>query len=336
MKNQFKLEDQNDLGGTITPVLTALALLVAAVAPALADDHDGGQPAYEFITFDVPFAAPPSAVNGGTSCWGLNDNGEIVGNYGVADEYLADGVTHVIAGFLFDRDHFIAVNPPGSAQTTMWAVNDRGDSVGASQDVLGNVSLFVRSRNGTIEMLPPIGPGTYMDYEYVGINNHGTIVGSFLNHPTPYNGTSAGAMGFMYKDGVYTILPQYPNSIGTVPDGINDHGEIVGFWRDANKVRHGFVLHPDGSFTSFDPPGSTLTRATGINNEGDVVGYYADANSVDHGFLLSKGIFTILDYPGATDSAALGINNSGAIAGTYDGFTFGFVATQDRDRHDRK
>jgi hypothetical protein len=135
MKHQIIRKIQHRPVDWIKPALAALALLVATATPSLAD-HQGARHAYTFTTFDVPFAAPPSEVNGGTSCWGLNDNGEIVGNYGVAGEYLVDGVTHVIAGFLFDRDHFIAVNPPGSAQTTMWAVNNRGVSVGASQDAL--------------------------------------------------------------------------------------------------------------------------------------------------------------------------------------------------------
>jgi len=73
MKNQIIFEARNGPAGRIKPALAALALLVGAATPALADDDHGGQPAYTFTTFDVPFAAPPSEIDGGASCYGINN-----------------------------------------------------------------------------------------------------------------------------------------------------------------------------------------------------------------------------------------------------------------------
>jgi probable HAF family extracellular repeat protein len=341
MKNQFKLKYEAGRGGTIKPLVATLALLVAAVAPAMAGDHDGGQPAYTFTTFDVPGEAPTSDVNGGTSFYGLTKRGELVGNYGVAGEYLADGVTHVVAGFLFEKDHFIDVAIPGSPWTELVGINDHGVAVGDYVDDLGNWWDFVRNPDGTIELLPPVVPGAQGNEEGIGINNEGTIVGTYrLSAPPAGSYGIAGSSGFIFKDGVYSTF-NYPNAIGTHPTGINDHGDIVGIFRDANNVRHGFLLK-DGSFSSIDVPvaiGGTIggTYGEGINNAGEVVGRYLDSNSVQHGFVLSKGVYTTLDFPGASDSVAFGLNDRGQIVGTYNGGTGGFIATPvdgDGDRHD--
>ncbi len=337
MKNQLKLKEQSGRAGRIKPALAALALLVA-VAPAIAGDHDGPRHAYRFNTFEVPGEAPTSDLNGGASFFGINNRGDIVGDFGVAGEYLADGVTHVVAGFLLAKDHFIDVAIPGSPWTEIFAINDRGVAVGDYLDVLGNWWDFVRSRDGTIEVLPPVIPGAQGNQEGIGINNEGTIVGTYrLSAPPAGSYGIAGSSGFIFKDGVYSTF-DFPSSIGTHPTGINDHGDIVGMWKDSNNLVHGFLLK-DGSFSSIDAPGAINSKAEGINDAGEVVGRYLDSNSVQHGFVLWKGFYAILDFPGATDSGAVGLNDHGQIVGTSDNGTIGWIATpldEERDRHDRK
>jgi uncharacterized membrane protein len=72
-----------------------------------------------------------------------------------------------------------------------------------------------------------------------------------------------------------------------------------------------------GAFSSFDPPGSTLTLATDINGPGQIVGRYLTAGKT-HGFLREPdGTITTVDYPGAGFTVAASINDSGAIAGWY-------------------
>jgi hypothetical protein len=43
---------------------------------------------------------------------------------------------------------------------------------------------------------------------------------------------------------------------GTYATNIGPVGTIIGFSRDVNDVRHGFVRSQDGSFTIFDAPGA--------------------------------------------------------------------------------
>ncbi len=270
-------------------------------------------------------------VNGGTTFFGINNKGDIVGDYGVAGEYLADGVTHVVAGFLLEKGHFIDLAVPGSPWTELLGINDHGVAVGDYSDAAGNWWNIVRHRDGTIQLLPPVVPGAQGGWEGIGINNEGTIVGTYrLSAPPAGSYGIPGSSGFILEDGVYSTF-DYPNSIGTHPTGINDDGDIVGLWKDANNVLHGFLLK-DGSFSSIDVPAAIKTYADGINNAGEVVGRYFDSNSVQHGFVLSRGVYVTLDFPGASDSAAFGLNDHGEIVGSSDGGTIGWIATPKRDR----
>src|SRR5262245_8169433 len=98
-----------------------------------------------------------------------------------------------------------------------------------------------------------------------------------------------------------TIEP--PGSIFTEAIGINDSGEIVGDYRLADNLTHGFLLS-GGTYTTVDFPGH-MTVAFSINNSGQIVGtYQADLDSPPRGFLLSGGVFTTIDVPGSIQTLA--------------------------------
>jgi len=114
-----------------------------------------------------------------------------------------------------------------------------------------------------------------------------------------------------------------PGASSTQANGINDAGQIVGWYTGAGGNR-GFLLDIDGSYTTFDVPDATQTSANGITNSGQNVGVDLDAGSADHGFLLDiDGSYTTLDVPGATRGTyAEGINNAGQIVGVYQSDTY--------------
>jgi probable HAF family extracellular repeat protein len=140
---------------------------------------------------------------------------------------------------------------------------------------------------------------------------------------------------------------------GTFANGMNASGAIVGFIRDANAARHGFMRAPDGTFTMFDDPnaGTCLTscgaigngqgtRAYAINAAGQIVGFFTDNSARCHGFVRApNGTFTQIDAPDAgtgpspqgtfpSEFSPMGINPGGAITGFYvdaNGVQHGFV-----------
>jgi len=108
-----------------------------------------------------------------------------------------------------------------------------------------------------------------------------------------------------------------PGAAATVADGINDPGEIVGFFIDTGHRIHGFLRAAGGAFMTIDAPGALTTSAYGINRAGQIVGLFGDARHT-HGFLRTPGgTFTTIDAPGATLTIVYGINDTGQIAGVF-------------------
>src|SRR5215470_4979862 len=104
----------------------------------------------------------------------------------------------------------------------------------------------------------------------------------------------------------------------TLPQKINERGDVVGEFIDSNGVVRGFVRFSDGSFS--DPivdPNDTVgfTEGRGINNPRTVVGDYVISDGTVHSFLLSGSTFTEYDVPGALQTNLLGINNPGDLYG---------------------
>jgi probable HAF family extracellular repeat protein len=62
----------------------------------------------------------------------------------------------------------------------------------------------------------------------------------------------------------FTTIDDLLGTEGTFDSGINDAGQIVGFFYDSSGKEHGF-LYSGGSFTTHnDPSGTDSTNATGI------------------------------------------------------------------------
>ena len=106
----------------------------------------------------------------------------------------------------------------------------------------------------------------------------------------------------------------------TLPQKINERGDVVGEFIDSTGVTRGFVRFSDGSFS--DPivdPNDTVgfTEGRGINNLRTVCGNYLGSDGNNHGFFLSGGTFTEYDVPGAVSTSVLGINDVADFTGSF-------------------
>jgi hypothetical protein len=107
----------------------------------------------------------------------------------------------------------------------------------------------------------------------------------------------------------------------TLPQKINERGDIVGEFIDSLGVTRGFVRFSDGSFS--DPivdPNDTVgfTEGRGINNSRTIAGDYVISDGTIHSFFLSGSTFTEYDVPGAVQTNLLGINDLGDFTGGFD------------------
>jgi len=121
----------------------------------------------------------------------------------------------------------------------------------------------------------------------------------------------------MWADPAATVSQiDAPNATYTDAVGINNHGDIVGGFGDAQGRLHGYVLRR-GTFTTLDFPaqGVHATVAKGINDRGQVAGFYVLSGSDIHGFVWDGGTFTQIDAPDADITYLHGINNRGQVVG---------------------
>src|SRR5262245_18335500 len=107
----------------------------------------------------------------------------------------------------------------------------------------------------------------------------------------------------------------------TLPQKINERGDIVGEFIDSSGVVRGFVRFSDGSYSDpiVDPNDAVgFTEGRGINNARTVNGDYVASDGFVHSFVLSGGTFTEYDVPGTVQTNLLGINDAGDLTGAFD------------------
>src|SRR5215475_2984430 len=107
----------------------------------------------------------------------------------------------------------------------------------------------------------------------------------------------------------------------TLPQKINERGDVVGEFVDSSGVARGFVRFSDGSFSDpiVDPNDDVgFTEGRGINNSRTVAGDYAISDGTLHSFFLSGSTFTEYDVPGALQTNLLSINDTGDFTGGFD------------------
>jgi len=186
-----------------------------------------------FSSIDVPGAKA-------TLVYGINAAGQIVG-------YYFDASGHE-RGFLDTGGSFLTFDFSG-APTQALGINDAGQIVGHS-------AVGFLYTGGSFSQMIPFGATSV---HAVGINNAGQIVGDYID-------LSGQVHGFLYPGGSFSAI-DVPSAATTTIDipgakftralGINDAGQIVGDYVDANNVYHGFV-------TAVPEPGTLALLGIGL------------------------------------------------------------------------
>lgn len=259
----------------------ALAMLVASAVPAAA---------YNFSTLIYP-----GAISSGA--YGINDSGQIVGEYFVLNDLNPKG-------FIYANGQFTPFNVEDATGTTLNGINNAGDLVGSYSTTAGVKYPFLSSGG---KLTPIILSGANWG-EARSINKNGVIVGDCIVDGVHH--------GFKYENGTPAFL-DYSGAVETRIFGINDAGTMVGEFKDHSNVWRGFIQQ-NGQYQPLEVQGAVETRPNSINNSGQIVGFYSYDNDISHGFIYTHGTFTTLDFPGASTTEGSRINNYGLIVGWYD------------------
>ena len=129
-------------------------------------------------------------------------------------------------------------------------------------------------------------------------------------------------VGFTLIDGILSTY-NIPDSLTFGFYGLNNAGQAVGFYQDANEISHGVIVQ-NGELTQYDFPGATETEIFGVSESGLLIGDIFDVDGAIHGFVGDEQF----DVPGATITYADDMNAAGSLVGSYvdaDGVYHGYI-----------
>jgi hypothetical protein len=297
-------------------ILATGALALATSASASTDS-----PGYSFTTLDN---AHDLTFN---QLLGINDEGVIAG-------YFGSGMAgHPNKGYVllpprYSQQSYINENFPGSVQTQVTGLNNRGVTVGFWADAAGNNFGWVNVHGTFRQADYPTGdPASPSVDQLLGVNDEDVAVGFY----TDGQGTNHG-YSFNIQTGQFrSIVDPHSPGASLSANAINDFGDVAGSYTAADGTMDGFLLTHHGHFIDLAVPGASSTMALGVNSRDEVVGTYMVGSSM-HGFTWTPwGGFTTIDDPHGIGTTTInGVNDLGDLVGFYvdaNGNTDGFLAT---------
>ncbi len=194
--------------------------------------------------------------------------------------------------------------------STVYALNDRGQAVGASSSVNGERAVLWQ--DGKIIELPTLGG----DSRALDINNHGQIVGW-----SRVDGGEAHAV--LWDNGAIQDLGLFKAGEDAYAHKINEAGQIIGGSLAPPSTLPGSfpfsdtcLLWDKGGITKLDSLGHISCRVFDINDKGQVLGISdAAGTSGERSFVWENGVTTDLGSLGGAVTYASDINNRGQVVG---------------------
>lgn len=243
----------------------------------------------------------PDAMH--TQPMGINDLGDVVGVYGDCDLCQPQA-------FLFSDGQYYEIGVEGALRMTPFGINKDGVIAGTLIN------------NGQFAFLMDEQQTTILDQAVRAdaINKNKAVVG--------YQSTATlNQQAYKWKAGAYLPLvtpAEVPGMLGSAATGINDRGDIVGYWfTDVDginvKIQGFFKEVVTGKLNPIP------IIPLGINVDGVIVGLSGAGND---GAVLKDGVVTLIKYPGSAYTQVHGINNKGALVGYHitAGQLVGFIA----------
>ncbi len=305
------------LAGAAVATAAAAGGLLAAAAPAA---HAQPAPAKAAATATYTFSTLDNQSDSTfNQLLGINSANQIAGYFGIGSK------THPNKGYTivppYGQANYTSENFPGSFQTQVTGLNNKGDTVGFWANKAGTQRGFVEWNGAFTSYSDPNTPHvTGSMNQLLGINDAGIAVGFYVdangvNHPVKLNQAT----------GHFTTIKHAGIGSNSFATGINDAGDITGYTMN-NSGTYGWLLK-SGHVTTFQFPGNLPTMALGISQSDEIVGSFVDSAGDTHGFTLVAPAgpvsqWTQIDDPNALNmpgdgTTVNGVNNAGDLVGFY-------------------
>ncbi len=310
------------LAVTVAGGAGALGLLSTAANAATTAHAATSTTTYRFTTLDDQ--ADPTF----NQLLGINSHNVIAGYFGSG----AKG--HPNKGYLLDppygQGNYVNENFPGSAQTQVTGIDNKGNTSGFWVTKGGTNRGFVEWNGVSESFTDPKTPHVKASVnQLLGVNDNGVAVGF-------YNDAKGNSHAYEVNQAtrVFTSI-KIPGDVSTTATGINNNGDIAGFGTDKAGDTTSWLLR-DGHLTTYQFPNGSDTQAFGVNDHDEIVGSYLDQGGVMHGFTLKSPLGPVshwqrIDDPNGVGSTLVnGLNDAGDLVGFYTdsaGNTDGMLAT---------
>ena len=322
------------LFGAVTLVSGAL-VAAAALAVTGCSSASGGADSLALAGADSNAMQMSSSLTGSYQVVTLNDGRDLtfnqllgINNEGVIAGYFGSGAAgHPNKGYElrppFAQRDFGNENFPGARQTQVTGLNDRGVTVGFwstqnTASMTNNNFGFYSIGGRFVPVNFPTGtPAKPPVDQLLGVNDQDVAVGFFTN-------ASGQNRGYTYNIKTRKFSRVQAPGAGLGPSltaaGINNHGDVAGFYNKTASTVDAFLKLHSGRFITLAFPGAAMTQAFGVNDSDEVVGTYTTGSgnaAVTHGFIWRGGSFASVDISGASSTTINGVNDEGDLAGFY-------------------
>jgi hypothetical protein len=251
---------------------------------------------------------------------GINNRGQIAGYFGSG----AKG--HPNKGYVLNLattgSSFMNENFPIGKQTQVIGINDVGVTVGfwstQNKRSMSNNNFGFYTLNGQFHnvVFPTRNMSKPPVTQLLGVNDRDIAVGFF-------NGAQGDSHAFEFSiRGHWFRRLHIPGAMSSTASGINNRGEIVGFFTTRKGAVKSFLITRHGTVVEFSIPRASSTMAFGVNDFGAIVGTFmrgSGNNAKSFGFVWQpgRGVRVVNDPMGSGATTLNGINNAGDLVGFF-------------------